>query len=73
MFKGEIDILEGVNDQSSNFVTLHTAPGTVSHSEACVLGNKSRNRLQHAAVTCHDGVGCYDTRWKGSVLILPST
>ena len=26
--KGEIDILEGVNDQGSNLVSLHTSPGT---------------------------------------------
>jgi len=72
MFKGEIDILEGVNDQSSNFVTLHTAPGTVSHGEACIVINYG-NRLQYAPVTCHDWVGCYDTCWKGSVLTPPST
>ena len=25
--KGEIDILEGVNDQGPNLVTMHTTPG----------------------------------------------
>jgi hypothetical protein len=27
LFKGEIDILEGVNDHGPNLVTMHTTPG----------------------------------------------
>lgn len=31
-FQGEIDILEGVNDQGTDQITLHTSPGALRHS-----------------------------------------
>lgn len=37
---GEIDILEGVNSQTSNLVTLHTAPGCSVSNAGSVAGTK---------------------------------
>lgn len=52
---GEIDILEGVNDQTSNDVTLHTGPG-------CSVSNTGSFSGKMTSTTCAssgtDNTGC---------------
>jgi hypothetical protein len=52
--KGEIDIVEGVNDQGSDLVSLHTSPGTHFRSRA----RRAFSRLRDAAqiVPCRNHV-----------------
>lgn len=40
---GEIDILEGVNDQETNKITLHTAPGCVMSKDPSTLNSSILN------------------------------
>ena len=54
--KGEIDILEGVNDQGSDLVSLHTTPGTHFCSRGVRSPDSAAERLLHAGVTCYDWV-----------------
>ena len=37
--QGEIDIIEGVNDQQSNDITLHTGPGCSINDNSELLGS----------------------------------
>jgi hypothetical protein len=77
VFKGEIDILEGVNDHGQNLVTLHTTPGTrfkftLRDMRFSVINDRSR--LHHARITCHDRVRCHDIGGliRGSAFITPT-
>lgn len=49
---GEIDILEGVNDQDTNAVTLHTGPGCVMSNDGVAEGS---GQLAHD--DCNEGAG----------------
>jgi len=46
---GEIDILEGVNDQGQNFVTLHTTPGCAMPATRAMAGS-------HTGLDCNSAV-----------------
>jgi hypothetical protein len=41
-FQGEIDILEGVNDQGTNQATLHTNAGAEPHYPVLILSNEQK-------------------------------
>ncbi|KAF2132935.1 glycoside hydrolase family 16 protein [Dothidotthia symphoricarpi CBS 119687] len=56
---GEIDILEGVNDQTNNGVTLHTGPGCrVSANEALFAGDVTTSNCDVDADDQDKNVGC---------------
>lgn len=50
--RGEIDIIEGVNTQTANLVTLHTSPGCVMTNEGAAQDTVFKE------ADCNTGVGC---------------
>ena len=62
--QGEVDIVEGVNDQEPNASSLHTSPGNVSPSLSPpnhVLTDVTVFRVHYATVTHADRVGALFT------------
>ena len=63
--KGEIDIVEGVNDQGSDLVSLHTSPGKHFRLRGAHFPNSLiQHRLLHAGITCDGWVSVLLDIWR---------
>ena len=68
--KGEIDIVEGVNDQGSDLVSLHTSPGKNFRSRGTHSPNSEiQRRLFHAGITCDDWVSVRLDIWRRDIVM----
>lgn len=56
VLQGEVDILEGVNDQGPNAATLHTGPGKRCNMRILANILNGSRRLHHASIARTDRV-----------------